>query len=188
VSETEKSKLRRERDGFFEKYVTGSGIDIGCGRTYGYSDDVRLHASAIAHDRDICDAHYMDTYADETFNYVYNSHVLEHLAQPIIALKNWYRICKFDGFLIIVVPSMYLYEKKRHLPSMWNADHKRFYTLSALAAEIEQAFEPNSYLIEYIKDCAEGFDWSIGPDRHSGGEYQIECVIKKIRKPAWELL
>jgi SAM-dependent methyltransferase len=188
MSETEKSKERRLRDQFFAKYITGSGIDIGCGRTYGYSDDFRIHPSAIAHDRDICDAHHMVAYDDETFDYVYNSHVLEHLEDPITAIKNWYRICKFAGFLIIVVPSVYLYEKKQFLPSKWNADHKRFYTLSRLASEIEQALEPNSYIVEYIKDCAEGFDWTRGPELHSGGEYQIECVLKKIHKPAWKIV
>jgi predicted SAM-dependent methyltransferase len=188
MSETEKSKKRRIADGFFDRYITGNGIDIGCGRTYGYSDDVRLHESAIAHDSDICDAHYMDAYADESFNYVYNSHVLEHLAQPLTAIKNWYRICKYDGFLIIVVPSAYRYEKKLHLPSRWNPDHKQFYTVASLTSEIEQALEPNSYLVEYVKDCAEDFDWSLGPAVHSGGEYQLECVLKKIHKPAWELV
>jgi SAM-dependent methyltransferase len=185
MSETVKAKERREREGFFTKYISGDGIDIGCGRTYGYSDESRVHPSAIAHDKDICDAHDMVVYGDESFDYVYNSHVLEHLEHPILAIKNWYRICKFDGFLIIVVPSMYLYEKKRHLPSKWNADHKRFYTIAALSAEIEQALEPNSYIVEYIKDCADGFNWDLNPTMHSDGEYQIECVLRKIRKPSW---
>lgn len=187
MSETEKSKSRRIRECFFEKYISGQGIDIGCGRSYGYSDDLRVHPSAIAHDLDVCDAHKMEKYDDESFDYAYASHVLEHMTDPIMAIMNWYRIVKTGGFLIITVPSMYRYEKRRSLPSLWNADHKRFYTFSSLASEIENSLEPNSYLVEYIKDCHDGYDWTIEATRHSKGEFQIECVLKRIDKPSWQI-
>lgn len=179
MSETLCSKNRRLRENFFDNYIKGSGIDIGCGRLYGYSDDIRIHETAIAHDKDMCDAHTMEIFEDDFFDYVYSSHVLEHLEDPIKALQNWFRICKSNGYIIIAVPSKYRYEKKENLPSQWNDDHKRFYTISSLALEIEQALIPNTYTIEYLKDCYEGFDWNIPNHIHSCGEYQIECVIKK---------
>jgi predicted SAM-dependent methyltransferase len=178
-SETLKSKPRRIKELFFDKYITGQGVDIGCGRLYGYSDDNRVHESAIAHDKDMCDAHDMSIFEDEKFDYIYSSHVLEHLEDPCKAIKNWFRISKNGGFLIIVVPSKYRYEKKESLPSRWNGDHKRFYTITTLASEIENALIPNSYTIEYIKDCYEDYDWNLPPEVHSVGEYQIECVVRK---------
>jgi predicted SAM-dependent methyltransferase len=179
MSETLGCKERRLKEGFFEKYINGSGIDIGCGRLYGYSDDIRVHQSAIAHDKDMCDAHLMDIFEDNKFDYVYSSHVLEHLEDPIKAIKNWFRICKPQGYIIISVPSKYRYEKKDSPPSRWNADHKRFYTISNFANEIEEALKPNTYTIEYIKDCYNNFNWDIPDQEHSSGEYQLECVIKK---------
>lgn len=179
MSETAGCKNRRIKEGFFDKYISGGGIDIGCGRLYGYSDDVRIHQSALAHDKDMCDAHDMSIFKDEEFDYVYSSHVLEHLENPLVAIKNWYRICKIGGFIIITVPSKYRYEKKENPPSNWNADHKRFYTISNFAAEIEGALEPNTYTIEYIKDCYENYSWHLPPSVHSSGEYQLECVLKK---------
>jgi predicted SAM-dependent methyltransferase len=135
----------------------------------------------------MCDAHNMEIFSDGTFDYVYASHVLEHLNQPIDAIKNWYRICKNNGYVIVSVPSWYRYEKKQNLPSKWNQDHKRFYNCTLLLYEIEKALTPNSFLIEYVKDCASEYDWNIGPDEHSAGEYQIECIIKKIKKPTWKI-
>lgn len=179
MSETLKSKDRRLREGFFKNYINGEGIDIGCGRLYGYSDNIRVHETAIAHDKDMCDAHTMNIFEDNRFDYVYSSHVLEHLEDPFLAIKNWYRICKPNGYIIITVPSKYRYEKKDNLPSNWNADHKRFYTFFSFSYEIENSLVPNSYTIEYMKDCYEGYDWSIPNNQHSVGEFQIECVLRK---------
>jgi len=184
-SETFKSHPRREKEDFFTKYISGDGIDIGCGRLYSYAASDKIHESAFAHDKDDCDAHLMEIFEDEKFDYVYSSHTLEHLEDPILALKNWHRICKTNGYIIITVPCRYKYEKKKDLPSKWNGDHKRFYNVSSLASEVCTALEDYSYKIEYIKDCDEGFDWSIPPEKHSCGEYQIECVIKKQEKPEW---
>ena len=192
MSETNRPETvaRRKRLGIFERFINGKGIDIGCGISppYSYEESLTLiQPDAVAHDSHICDAHHMNVYQDEEFEYVYSSHVLEHLWDPVTALKNWYRICKTGGYMVLTVPAKYRYEKKNNLPSKWNEDHKRFYTISLLASEIEQALEPNSYLIEHLQDCADGFDWSIPPSQHSSGEYQIECVIKKISKPGWSL-
>lgn len=187
LSETEKSKKRRIEENFFSKYITGKGIDIGCGREYGYNEDSKIHESSLAHDLDMCDAHEMSLFKDETFDYVYASHILEHLKDPSLAIKNWYRICKTDGYIIICVPSWYRYEKKKELPSRWNQDHKRFYNFTILFYEIERALSPNSFVVEYAKDCIENFNWNIQPDQHSVGEYQIECVLKKIKKPEWKI-
>jgi len=187
-SETFGCKDRRQKENFFEKYIQGNGIDIGCGKLYGYDSEDKIHKNAIAHDKDMCDAHKMHIFEDCNFNYVYSSHVLEHLEDPVLAIKNWYRITKVGGFIIITVPSKFRYEKKQKPPSRWNSDHKRFYTPSSLLTEIESALEPNSYLIESVKDCADGFNWEIPARSHSSGEYQIECVIKKVTKPDWNLL
>lgn len=189
MAETKRSHERRTREGFFDKYIMGHGIDIGVGRldTMDGADPL-TYSNCIHHDKDDCDAQFMEIYSDGQFDYVYGSHVLEHLENPIVAIENWYRICKTGGYIIITVPSVYRYEKKWRIPvSNFNPDHKRPYTPAWLLSEIEKALEPNSYLVEYVKDCAEGYDWSIPPDQHPDGEIQIECVLKKIEKPAWKI-
>ena len=38
-------------------------------------------------------------------HYVFTSHVLEHLADPISAIKEWYRIIKDQGYIAMVIPN-----------------------------------------------------------------------------------
>lgn len=189
MAETKGCEARRYKEGFHQKYIFGKkGIDIGCGKEGGYEFNPIATEDCFHHDISDCDAHDMDIFKDEEFEYVYASHVLEHLGGPIKAIRNWYRITKTGGYLIIAVPSLYRYEKKLYIPvSRWNPDHKRGYTPSLLMSEIEKALTPNTYLVEYLKDCADGYDWSIPPEIHSGGEYQIELVIQKIKPPTWTI-
>ncbi len=119
--ETAQSHPRRLREGFFEHYCAGRGIDVGCGA---YD---RVTPDAEGWDKQQGDATFMAGIAEGTYDYVYSSHCLEHIMDQATALRNWTRILKRGGFLIIAVPHRDLYEKRSTLPSRWNKDHKRFY-------------------------------------------------------------
>jgi len=41
---------------------------------------------------------------DETYDFCFSSHSLEHIANPLKAIKEWLRIIKKDGYIIIIVP------------------------------------------------------------------------------------
>jgi len=45
------------------------------------------------------------TYADNTFDRIIAVHVLEHIYQPHLALKEWYRVLKNGGTLSILIPT-----------------------------------------------------------------------------------
>jgi len=96
-------------------------------------------------------------------------------------------VLKIGGFIVCIVPHQLLYEKKSRPPSRWNADHKRFYTPASLLAEFEAALAPNSYRVRHLADNDRGYTYDIGADRHSGGGYEIELVVEKIRKPDWQI-
>lgn len=127
-------------------------------------------------------------FADHTFATVHSSHVLEHIKDWKTAIKEWFRVLRIEGYLIIKVPHQYLYEKKSDLPSHFNKEHVRFYTPGDLLAEIEMSLEPNHYRLIYCRDNDTDFDYNIPPKRHSTGMYEIECVIKRIMPPTWALL
>ncbi|MDC7279104.1 class I SAM-dependent methyltransferase [Butyrivibrio fibrisolvens] len=175
--ETEKSHDRREREGFFEKYCQGEGLDIGCGE-----DPIVPGVSGW----DILngDAQYLNGIDDESFDYVYSSHCLEHMRDVRVAIKNWYRVVRKGGYLIIAVPHRDLYEKRKCLPSRWNGDHKHMFLLGVAEApdtldleeEVKQSI--SEYDLIYAKVCDEGHTIT-DPLIHSDGEYQIEMVIKK---------
>lgn len=176
--ETSKAKKRREREGFFEKYCKGEGLDIGW-------DGDLLCGNCSVWDVENGDAQYLEGIDDEVFDFVYSSHCLEHMKDVRVALKNWYRILKPGGYLIIAVPHRDLYEKRKQLPSRWNADHKHMFLIGreekpdTLDIVKEIGMSINNYDIKYVKACDEGHTIT-DPFVHSDGEYQIEMVIQKL--------
>lgn len=179
ITETEKSYERRVREGFFEKYCKGEGLDIG----YGIKTVIPGCSGW-----DMCngDAQYMDGVEDESFDFVYSSHCLEHMVDVRIALKNWFRLVRKGGYLIVAIPHRDLYEKKKALPSRWNIDHKHMFLIGReedpdtldIVKEVKESL--SGYEIVYIKECSEGHTID-DPMIHSDGEYQIEMVIRKIK-------
>jgi len=187
MAETSKSRPRREANGFFDKYVQGKVIDIGVGRIDTHDGADALNETCDTWDKDNGDAHYMHGVEDETYDTVYNSHLLEHLEDPVLAIKNWYRILKKGGYLIMAVPHRDLYERKKTLPSKWNLDHKFFilpenseppntYSLRSLIKEALKDRKHNIISIE-VNDTSNNHDMQ---EEHANGEYQIEAIIKKI--------
>ena len=184
--ETEKLYQRWMRDNLFKKYLPGKGLDIG------YKGDNKhaqpILAGAIGIDRDYpgYDGRTLP-FADESQDFVFSSHCLEHIAKACDAITEWFRVIKPGGYLVLYLPHQYLYERKYELPSKWNGDHKWFITPSYLLTKIEFSLIPNSYQLIHCKDCREGYDYNIPLDKHPCGEYSIECVIRKIQPPTWEI-
>lgn len=175
--ETTKAKGRRVREGFFEKYCDGRGLDIG------YGGDL-LAKNCKGWDLEHGDAQYLKRIKDSKFDFVYSSHTLEHMVNPSIALKNWWRVLKKGGYLILYIPHKDLYEKKKTLPSRWNQGHKHFFLLDegegidtiAIVLLIRQVL--SKYEIIYATECDEGHTIT-DPEIHSDGEYSIEIVVQK---------
>lgn len=191
MNETEKREKAREENPSspfsFDKmirYVQKPGIDIGYGKQYGYEP----FADFKGVDQDYPGYDGLNLpFDDGSLRTVHASHVLEHMLHPTLTLKEWFRVLSTGGHMIITVPHKFLYEKRINLPSRWNRDHKRFYTPAILLAEIQLALTPNSYRVIYCRDNDWNFDYTIPPDQHSQGCYEIECVIQKIEQPKWRM-
>lgn len=175
--ETSKAYKRRFNEMFFSNYCRGSGLDIGFG------GDI-LTRTCRGWDFEDGDAQYLKGLEDESFDYVYSGHTLEHMIDESVALKNWWRVVKSGGYLILYIPHRDLYEKRKSLPSQWNPDHKHFFLLDKDEEPDTIGVIPligrtlSGYEIEYAKVCDEGYV-DHGQDSHSDGEYSIEVVLKK---------
>jgi SAM-dependent methyltransferase len=182
---TFKEKLR---NGFFSAYMAGE-VTIDVGYRGGSDDAVPILPHAIGVDLDFpgYDGKTLP-FADETIDTVHSSHMLEHVADYRGTIRDWHRVVRCGGFIVCAVPHQFLYEKKSTLPSQWNADHKRFYTPASLLREFEETLEPNTYRVRQLRDNDENYTYDIGPEAHSGGGYEIELVIQKIKRPDWDLL
>lgn len=184
--ESQRTYLDKLDNGFFNRYMSGNGLDIGYA---GYIEGVEpILPTAIGVDLNYpgYDGKTLP-FPDESQNYVYSSHCLEHILDAFLALDEWFRVLKVGGHMVIVVPHQFLYEKKKHIPSKWNEDHKQFYTPMWLLHMIEETFQPNTYRVRLLEDGDKDFNYSIGPDQHSDGQYEITLVIQKITPPAWKL-
>lgn len=172
--------------GFFDLYMTGNGLDIGY---IGYSSDVEPilpTATGVDINYPGYDGKTLP-FPNESQNYVYSSHCLEHIADYKTAIQEWYRVTKTYDYIVIVVPHQFLYEKKKHLPSRFNGGHERFYTPSKLLSEVEESLIPNSYRVRLLEDGDKGFNYDLGPDIHSDGQYEITLVLQKIPLPSWSI-
>ncbi len=179
--ETHKARARREREGFFEQYCRGYGLDIG------YGGDPVIEG-VTGWDFEDGDAQDLRGLADESFDFVYSSHLLEHLPDHERALRNWWRVLKSGGYLILLLPHRDLYEKKARLPSRFNEDHKHFILPDrddppdtiGLVPLLNRVLA-DSQLI-YCKTCDEGY-FDPGLELPSTGEFSIEAVVQKLGMP-----
>lgn len=186
-TEARKTFAAKLASGFIARYLSGGHVlDIGY---KGYvSDAVPIVPQAIGIDLDYPGYNGRTLpFADASQDAVYSSHTLEHIADYRAAIREWFRVLKPDGYLIIVVPHQFLYEKRTSLPSRWNEDHKRFYTPASLLAEVEASLPVNTYRLRHLADNDTDYDYAIGPARHAAGCYEIELVIQKLRPPDWVL-
>ena len=179
AKETAKAKARRIAEGFFDKYFQGSGIDIG------YGGDLVV-PNCRGWDVEDGDAHDLHSVADETYDFAYSSHVLEHLESPARALRNWWRVVKPGGYLILYIPERDIFERKRTLPSDISLDHKHYFLLDrddppdtiGIIPLIKKDLAGAE--VVYKKICNAGFD----PNRPlsfiaDNVEYSIELVVQK---------
>jgi len=176
--ESTKARGRRSRENFFERFCTGKGFDIG------YGGDL-LTPNSVGWDVEHGDAQLLRNVRDCSYDFVYSSHTLEHMVDPVIALRNWWRVLRPGGHLLLYLPHRDLYEKRSTLPSRWNPDHKHFFLLDkdeapdtkSILGLIRTAL--SGYEIIYAKECSEGHTIT-EPEVHSDGEYSIEVVVRKI--------
>lgn len=178
-TESSKTYEQKIKNGFFLTYMFGKGLDIG-GKGY------KENQIAILPNATIVDLDYPGydgktlPFKDQSQDYVYSSHCLEHIDDYSNAIEDWYRVTKIGGHIVIVVPHRDLYEKKLDLPSKFNSDHKRFYTPSSLLKEVEDSLPINSYRVRHLRDNDEGHNYSDAPEVHGRWLYEIELVIQRI--------
>jgi len=102
--EQSKAAKRRFNDGnFHSAYFVGDGLDVGAG-----SDSLEKVMSSFigidsitSWDIENGDAQYLQTIPDNSFDFVHSSHCLEHMIDVPVALSNWLRVLKPEGYLIV---------------------------------------------------------------------------------------
>lgn len=178
--ETAKTYQQKIESGFWDRYIKGYKVlEIGY---KGYQEGVEPILNAIGVDLDYpgYDGLHLP-FPDQSQDAVYSSHTLEHIEFWRRAIKEWFRVTRIGGHVIIVVPHRELYERRATPPSRWNEDHKRFYTPISLLSEVATALNTAEYRIRHLCENDDGYDYSLPADVHPVGCYEIELVIERIK-------
>lgn len=87
------------------------GGSIPGGPTYRYSDQK-------VGNQFICEGNDLKGIAEETYDFVIASHSIEHFADPIKAVKEWSRVLKRGGALLVVAPDKrFTFDHRRQITS-----------------------------------------------------------------------
>ena len=157
-------------------FCKGYGIDIGAG-----GDPITLGAvrvdlpspyTALGDGAPVQlggDAQDLVWFRDEVLDYVYSSHVLEDFEHPGEVIREWFRVLKPGGVLVIYCPDQKRYleycQTHRDTP---NPHH--FYIDFSLDFVLKRIPEEIDYLIEHQNPDVDLYSW--------------EVVLRKISTPA----
>ena len=151
-------------------YTRGLGLDIGCGpmklwpQCIGVDNrkDTGMFGIQMNPDITIPDATSIAIFASGTFDYVFSSHTIEHIPDYKTALKEWWRLVKDGGYLLLYYPHKNFYPNIGQDGS--NPDHKH-------------DFLPED-IISAMKDIG-GWDLVANEERNQDNEYSVYQVFKK---------
>ena len=101
-------------------YTRGKGLDLGCGpykafphfRGIDSNVDAQLFGiQATSADFIIPTCEVLDDFASQSQDFIFSSHLLEHIAKWKASLKEWWRVLKPGGHLVLYLPDKGEYPK-----------------------------------------------------------------------------
>jgi len=129
MNESSKAMRRRwieHEQGVFnwrDLFHQGRGIDVGAG------PDALPFPNCQGWDMEDGDANVLHEYFPaSSFNWLHASQCLEHMHDPVAALRSWLKVVAPGGVLVISIPSWELYERMVW-PSRFNVDHKSTWSM-----------------------------------------------------------
>lgn len=151
-------------------YTRGLGIDVGCGfepvwpRCIGVDSTRHRHPHGGETVDVVAEAHRLPMFADVSLDYVFSSHLLEHVGDVRATLAEWTRIIKTGGYLALYLPSADLYPRIGQPGA--NPDHKRDIGRGDVAG--------------WLKECT-SCGWTVVEDEERSGadEYSFWQVFQK---------
>ena len=159
-------------------YTRGKGLDIGCGQYKAYSHFIGLDSGKQYGGQNVTDIQGDGTdlsmFADESLDFVFSSHFLEHVQDYIPTLWEWWRVIKPGGHLVLYLPHKDLYPNIGEKGA--NPDHKHDYLPDDIKTAMVDAVDHDrkgwDLLISDIRDTDNGLG-------EHGNEYSFYQVYQK---------
>lgn len=148
-------------------YTRGRVLDLGCGHWKTFPHFIGVdnghHWGQASANLMVPTCERLDLVASQSCDAVFSSHLLEHIKDYKAALKEWWRVIKRGGYLVLYLPDEDEYPKVGEFGA--NPDHK----WNVNYDKIVEAMEPLSAwdLVEFQK-------------RNQDDEYSLFFVFKKL--------
>lgn len=167
----EASKVKFE----IAQYTRGLGLDIGCGPHKAFphfigvdsKKDTELFGIAMEPDNVVDDAASLPQVPTGKLDFVFSSHLLEHIEDYQGALAEWWRVIKVGGHLVLYLPHYELYPNIGQPGA--NPDHKHDFE----AKDILRA------LRDIVGSAGGSFDVLVNEVRAERCEYSFLLVVQK---------
>jgi len=156
-------------------YTRGRGLDLGCGpfKTFNHFigvDNKHHHKRFGWQDFepdvvvDTCER--LDLFADKSMDFVFSSHLLEHIEHFEDALREWWRVIKPGGHLVLYLPHRDFYPNIGQPGA--NPDHKHdFWPADIVEAMLR------------VASGESGWDLLENEERNEGREYSFFQVYRR---------
>lgn len=156
-------------------YLHGKGLDIGCGMRKVWPSAIGVdnghHFGNMMQASIAGDGTDLSLFADNSLDYVFSSHTLEHFHRENVPdiLREWARVLKVGGYLVLYLPSANLYPKCGEEGA--NPDHK----WDIYPGDVEAIMRD---------EVAGGWCQVEKEERDQGAEYSLFLVFRKT-KSGW---
>jgi ADP-heptose:LPS heptosyltransferase/predicted SAM-dependent methyltransferase len=153
-------------------YTRGFGYDLGCGPHKAYPHfigldncvDTKLFNIHMKPDLKIPTCERLTMFASQSADFVFSSHLLEHIEDYKAALKEWWRVVKVGGHLCLYLPHKAFYPNIGTEGA--NPDHKHDFHPDDITAAMEEV--------------SGGWDLVENQARNEGTEYSFFQVYRKL--------
>ena len=175
------------------QYTRGLGVDLGCGPEKLYQHwigidnkkDESLFGIPIRSDIGIESAERLAFFANGALDFVFSSHLLEHIEPERVtgALREWMRILKLKGYLVLYLPDEDQYPKcgTYGCKHEWVGESKECrHCKQELGCNPDHKWNVNyERVLQYMR-AAGSWDLIDFQKRSEGREYSLYFVFKKV--------
>jgi len=135
-----------------------------------HSDSYTFSPHGRAGKNIFCDGSDLSIVADESYDFILSSHNLEHFANPVKALKNWQRITRPGGSLILVLPD---YSR--------TFDHRRVPTpVNHMIQDFEQNTQEDD--LTHLPEILQAHDLSMDPPSGTPEEFRARSLNNYVNR------
>jgi len=149
------------------EYTNGRGLDLGCGQFKAFPHFIGVdnghHWGMKGVDVHVDTCEDLSLFATQSMDFVFSSHLLEHIVNYKSALKEWLRVIKPNGYLILYLPHKSFYPNIGEMGA--NPDHKH-------------DFLPQD-IVDAMKNIG-SWDLIENQERNNDNEYSFFQVYKKL--------